>query len=78
MVLGLVVSEKMFNVFISKIYFSLCDLDMQLSLTIQTIIKEDHISTNPTKFCKNPASLLKQLLTTHDGRRTSNDHNSSP
>ena len=39
----------------------------------------------PAKFGKNPASsLLGEAIvynarrTTHDGRRTSNDHNSSP
>ena len=32
--LGLVVSEKIFKVFILKIYFYLCNLDMQWTKTI--------------------------------------------
>ena len=55
--LGDVVSDKkIFKVFILKIYFSLCDLDMQRTETIWTTIKEGHIRNIPAKFSPNPAS----------------------
>ena len=40
----------------SKSIFSLCDLDMQWTGTIRTILKEGHIRIIPTKFGQNPAS----------------------
>ena len=85
--LCLVVSEeKIFKVFILKIYFSLCDLDMEWTKIIWTILKEGHIRIISSKFGQNPASSLGRDViwsncgrrTTHDGRRTPNDHNSSP
>ena len=68
-----------------KSIFSLCDLDMQWSETIWTIFKEGYIRIIPTKFGQNPASSLRDHVlwsncwqrTTHDARRTSNDHKSS-
>ena len=40
---GLLVSDKkIFKFFISKIYYSLCDLEMQRTRTIQTILVECH------------------------------------
>ena len=59
---------------------------MQWTRTIGTILKEGHIRIIPTKFGQNPASSLGGDVvwsncwrqTIHDGRRTSNDHNSSP
>ena len=58
-VLGLVVSDK--KIFQKKkssrkSIFSLCDLDMQWTGTICTIIKEGHIRVIPAKFGSNPAS----------------------
>ena len=41
-----------------KIYFSLCDLDMQRTWTIWKIIKEGYISIIPVKFGQNPTSSL--------------------
>ena len=41
-----------------KSIFSLCDLDMQQTGTICTIIKEGYIGINPANFGKNPASNL--------------------
>ena len=66
-----------------KSIFSLCDLVMLWTRTIWTIFKEGHIRIIPTKFGQNPASSLGGDIlwsncwrrTTHDGRRTSNDHN---
>ena len=53
------VSDKnSFKVFISKIYFSLCDLDMQQIWPTWTIIKEDHIRIIFAKYGKNPTSSL--------------------
>ena len=67
-----------------KSLFSLCDLDMQWTRTTWTILKEGHIRFIPTKFGQNPASSLGDVVwsngwqrRTHDGRRTSIDHNSS-
>ena len=52
-VLGLVVSDKkIFKVFISKILFSLCYLDMQWAIDIWTIIQDGQIRINPAKFGK--------------------------
>ena len=68
-----------------KSIFSLCDLDMQWTGTIWTILKEGHIRIIPIKFGQNPASSLGDVVwsncwrqTTHNAWRTSNDHNSSP
>ena len=69
-----------------KSIVSLCDLDMQWTKTIWTILKEGHIRIISSKFGQNPASSLGIGViwsncgrrTTHDGRRTPNDHNSSP
>ena len=56
---GLVVSDKqIFKIFISKIYYSLCDLDLQQTETIRTIIKEGRIRIIPAKFDQNRASSL--------------------
>ena len=49
--------EKIKN-FILKICFSLCDLDIQRTKSILTIIDKGHIRTIPAKFGKNPASSL--------------------
>ena len=54
---------------------------MQWTGTIWTILKEGHIRIIPTKFGQNPASSLGEDVVWSncwDGRRTSNDHNSSP
>ena len=48
--------KKIFKVFILKIYFSLCDLGMQQTGTIRTIVKEGHIRIIPAKFSANPDS----------------------
>ena len=42
--------QEGFKVFISKIYFSLCDQDMQRTETILTIIKEGHIMIISANF----------------------------
>ena len=47
-----------FKIFILKIFFSLCDLDMQQTETVWTIIKEVYIRIIPAKFGQNPASCL--------------------
>ena len=77
--------QEYFQSFILKIYFSLCDLDMQQTRTIWTILKEGHISFISTKIGQNPSSSLGDVLksncwrhTTDDTQRTSNNHNSSP
>ena len=49
----MVSDKKVFKV------FSLCDLDMQQTITIWTIIKHGHIRIIPAKFGQNPASSLK-------------------
>ena len=41
-----------------KSIFSLCDLDIQWTFTIWTIIKEGHIRIIPAKFGQIPASCL--------------------
>ena len=52
-----------------KSIFSLCDLDMHMTITISTIIKEGHIRIIPDKFGKKSSHLfrrrcpLQQLLT---------------
>ena len=57
---GSVVSDKkIFNVFNSKIYFSLCDLDMQQTGTICTINKGGLTRIIPAKLGENPASSLR-------------------
>ena len=57
--LGLVVSDKKIFKFSSrKSFFSLCDLDMQWTITIWAIIKEYHIRLIPSMFGKNPARSL--------------------
>ena len=65
----------------------MCDLDMQRTITISTIIKEGHVRIIHAKFGKNPGSSLGDVLwsnvddgrrATDDARRTSNDQNSSP
>ena len=69
-----------------KSIFSLCDLDMKRTRTIWATIKEGHKRIIPAKFGPNPASNFGGDVlwsncwrrTTHEGRRTSNDHNSSP
>ena len=61
--LGLVVSDKkIFKVFICKIYFSLCDLDMQQTETFWTILKEGHVRFISAKFGQNPASTLGDVF----------------
>ena len=44
--------------FISKIYFSRCDLDMEQTGTICIIIKEGHIRIISAKFGENPVTSL--------------------
>ena len=64
-----------------KSIFSLCDLDMQWTGTIWTIIKEGHIRIIHAKFGKNPASSLGgDVLEAigDDAQRIFNSHNSSP
>ena len=41
-----------------KVCFSLCDLDMQRTRTISTIIKEGYLKIFPVEFGQNPASSL--------------------
>ena len=88
----MVSEKKILKVFILKIFFSLCDLDMQWTGPIWIFFKDGHIRIIPTKFGQIPASSLGIVLwsncwrrtmdnrrcTIHTGRRTSNDHNSSP
>ena len=66
--------EDFFKVFNLKIFFSLCELDMQCTKTNLNIFKEGHIRIIPTKFGKKSASSLrdplKQLLTTDDAHST--------
>ena len=50
--------QEIFNVFISKIYFSLCDLDMRRSRTILKIVKEGHKKIIPAKCSQNQGSSL--------------------
>ena len=45
-----------------KSIFSLCDLDMQQTIAISTIIKDGHIRIIPAKFGQNPASSLGDVL----------------
>ena len=45
-------------IFILKICFSPCDLDMQQTKIILTIIDQGHIRTILANFGKNPASSL--------------------
>ena len=45
-----------------KIYFSLCDLDMQWTHTIWTIIKEGHIRIVLAKFGQNPTRSLGDVI----------------
>ena len=54
--------QEDFKVFISKIYFRLCDLDTERTGTIRTLIRQGHIRIIPVKFCKNSASSLKDVL----------------
>ena len=70
--------QEDFESFILKIYFSLCDLDMQQTGTIWTTIKTTIlIRIIPAKFGKNPASSLAgDVLRSNCWRQTSNDHNS--
>ena len=57
--LGLQVTNmKVFKVFISKIYFSLCDLDIQRTKTIEQLLKR----VIPGKFGKNPASSFGDVF----------------
>ena len=49
--LGLLVSDKkIFKIFVSKIYFSQCNLYMQQTRTIWTIIKVGYIRIIPAKL----------------------------
>ena len=48
--------QEDFYFFISKIYLSLLDLDMQRIRIIRKIVKEGHIMIIPAKFVSNPAS----------------------
>jgi len=48
--LGLVVSDKIFESCILKIYFLTCDLLMQPIRTIWTILVEDYPGTIPVEF----------------------------
>ena len=58
--LGLVVSERRFLEFSSrKSIFSLCDLDMQQTRTIRTIVIEGHMRIIPVKFGYNQAYSLR-------------------
>ena len=43
---------------LEKIYFSLCDLEMQRIRTVWTITKEGYIRIIPTKFGKKPKAQL--------------------
>ena len=59
-----------------KSIFSLCDLDMKRTITIWTVIKDDHIRLIPAKFGKNPdGSLGGDVLWSNCWYQTSNNHN---
>ena len=53
----IVLDKKIFKVFISKIYLSPCDLEMQRTGLLNSYT-DGHISIIPVKFGKNPASSL--------------------
>ena len=73
--LGLVVSEKKSLNFSS--FFSLCDLNMQWTLTIWTIIKEGHTRIIPAKFGKISRDVLSSNCWQGTTQWTSNAYNSS-
>ena len=50
--------QEYIKIFILKISFSPCDLDMQWTKSILTFIDKGFIRTIPAKFGKNPASSL--------------------
>ena len=50
--------QEGFLSFILKIYFSLCDLDIQWTGIIRTTFKEGYIRIIPAKFGQNPAISL--------------------
>ena len=68
-----------FKVYISKIYFSLCDLDMQGTKTIWTIIKKDHGSSLVQIHPLVKEEIhFEAIVDDERPRWTSNDHISSP